>query len=325
MTSQWTSAADSGNYVGIPSNILTVHVNDLIFAAMPVLRYDQFAVIRTDLTVQKGSTISFSKYGNLSGGGVIAEDANVETKAMSKSTVPITVTEYMNAIGLTQKYLTMAFMDEMQTASILLGRNYAKVTDDMLRDAVFGGTQTVLAGGISNIWDLDTANVFSTVEVDAAVEILKTNNALPFVDANGEYYIGVFHPHCLRYIKKELVSVRQYAYPELIWKGETGEYNMVRFIETANVPNGAVVNTDTAYTAALVEAYDNGGANLNKVDLYKGVIFGERAYGWAIALPVELREDPGFSTYGRVRGLAYYTIQGAAKILNEAIVVVITA
>lgn len=324
MASAWTSAGSGSNLVAIPTNILTLHTNDLLFEAMPVMRYDQFAIIRTDLTVQPGGTISFSKYGNLTRGGSIAEDADVELKTMSKSVIPITVTEYMNAVGITAKFQTLSFMDEMYNASILLGRDYAIVTDSMLRTAVFSGSQTYMANAKTNQAQLGTGDTLDLDDIDEVVTTLATGNALKLVDANGEYYVGFFHPHQLKPIKKGLQSIRQYAYPELIFKGEVGEYNSVRFIETSNVPNGAAAITDAAYDATLVEGYDAGGG-VNQVDLYKGVIFGERAYGWAVALPVELREDPGFSTFGRKKGIAWYAIMGAAKIVNENIIVVYTA
>lgn len=325
MANQYTGTATAGDVVGIPSNILTVFTNDLLLSAMPVMRYDQFAVIRTDLSVNPGGTISFSKYSNLTRGGALSEESDLETKSMSKTSVTITVTEYGNAVGLTQKFMTLSFMDELQNASILLGRDYAIVTDIMLRDALFSGTQTILANNRANKWTIVAGDTLSLSEIDKAVELLSTQNALKYVDANGEYYVSFLHPHEARFIKSALISVRQYAYPELIFKGEVGEYNGVRFIETTNVPNGAASATDPGYDPTLVAGYNNGGGNLNQVALYKTVVFGQNAYGWAIALPVELREDPGYSKFGRKRGLAWYAIMGAGKILDENIVVIISA
>lgn len=325
MANQYTGAANGTNVVGIPTNILKLHTNDLLFEAMPVMRYDQFAVVRTDLTKEPGDTIVFNKYANLAKGGKIAEDANLETKTMSKTTITIQVEEWGNAVGLTSKFQTLSFMDEMANASILLGRDYAIVADSMLRDALFSGTQIYLAGNKAAQKEITVAEILGLDDIDNVVEILETGNSLKYVDANGEYYMGFCHPHQAKPIKKALVSVRQYAYPELIFKGEIGEYNGVRWISTSNVPNGAAPTTKEGYDATLVAGYVYTGADANAVDLYKAVIFGERAYGWAIALPVELREDPGYSNYGRKRGLAWYAIMGAGKIVNENIVVVLTA
>jgi len=325
MSNAYTGVATAGDVVGIPANILTVHTNDLILSAMPVMRYDQFAVVRTDLTKSPGDTLSFQKYANLTRGGALAEDVDLETKTMSKTAVPISVTEYGNAVGLTSKFLTLSFMDEMQNASILLGRDYAIVTDAMLRDALFSGTQTYLANNKATADLLTTGDELDLDDLDAVIEILATGNALKFVDANGEYFASYFHPHHAKPIKKLLISVRQYSYPELIFKGEVGEYNGIRFIETTNCPNGAASASDVSYDATLIQGYDPaGGVGAYLQDLYKLVVFGQNAYGWAVALPVELREDPGFSKFGRKRGLAWYAIMGAGKIVDENIVVVWT-
>lgn len=325
MANQYTGTTTAGDVVGIPGNILTLYVNDLLLSAMPVMRYEQFAVVRRDLTASPGQTITFSKYNNLTLGGALSEETDLETKSMSKSTVSITVTEYGNAVGLTQKFMTLSFMDELQTASILLGRDYAVVTDSMLRDALFSGSQIILANNRANKWSIVASDTLSLPDIDKAVELLATQNALKYVDANGEYYASFVHPHVAASIKSALISVRQYAYPELIFKGEVGEYNGVRFIETTNVPNGAASSTTPGFDPTLVAGYDNGGGNLNQVALYKSAIFGQNSYGWAIALDVELREDPGYSKFGRKRGLAWYAIMGAGKIVDENIVTVISA
>lgn len=325
MPNTYAGAADGTNITGIPTSILKLHTNDLLFTAMPVMRYDQFAVVKTDLTATPGDTIVFHKYANLTPGGQLAEDTDLLTQALSKTTIPITVTEYGNAVGLTQKFLTLSFMDEMQNASVLLGRDYAWVTDVMLRAAVMSGTQKYFCGAHTEQKDIVAADGVGLDDIDNVVEILATGNVLKYTDANGEYYVAFLHPHQTKGVKNALISVRQYQYPEMIFKGEVGEYNGVRFIETANIPNGVDGNTTIGYDATMVSSYTYTSGKTNGVALYKGVIFGERAYGWAIALPVELREDPGFQTFGRKRGLAWYAIMGAAKINNENIVTVFSA
>lgn len=333
MANKYTSIVNTGNFSGIPADILKVHTNDVLFTAMPVLRYDQFAIVRTDLQKQAGDTIVFSKYANLPRGGQIAEESDIETKALSKTQITIQVTEYGNAVGLTSKYATLAFMDEMQSASILLGRDYAIVTDIMLRDAVFSGTQTYLANERTALKDILSTDILALTDIDNVVAELEAGNVLKYVDQNGEYYPGYFHPKAIKGIKKELISVKQYTYPEMIFKGEVGEYNSVRFIQTSNTPNGYASSAqdsggayvDPGYDATLISGYEYSSGNSLQSNLYKSVIFGERAYGWAVALPVELREDPGQANYGRKKGIAWYAIMGAGKINNENIMIIYSA
>lgn len=333
MANKYTAAASSGDYVGIPSEILKVHTNDVLFTAMPVMRYDQFAVVKNDLEVQPGDTISMSKFSNLSRGTSLSESADLETKSMARSKITIQVTEYGNAVGLTAKFMSLSFLDELQNAATLLGRDYAIVTDIMLRNSLFGGTQSYLCAGRAALENLTADDVITLEDVDEVVAILESNNVLKYVDANGEYYVAFIHPQVAKYLKKELIPVKQYAYPESIFKGEVGEYNGVRFIVTSNVPSGAVSNAtnpdgsyvDPAYDVTLISGYEYSTGHTLATPLYKTAFFGERAYGWATALPVELREDPGQANFGRKRGIAWYSIQGANKINNENIVIMYSA
>ena len=330
MADKWTGAATGGtdaNVVGIPTNILKLYTNDVIWTALPVMRFDQFAVVRADLQAQPGDTIVFPKYGNLTRGGTIAEDVDLESENLTKSSITISVTEYGKAVGLTQKFLSLSFLDEMQNAAIALGRDYATVVDLMLRDALFSGTQIILAASRAAQKDVVSGDNLAITDIDAAVELLATANVMKYVDGNGEYYAGYCHPHQTTSFKKGMISIRQYQYPEIIFKGEVGEYNGVRFIETSHCPNGAAGVTEGGYDATLVASYQYGatGTDINAVDLYEAVVFGERAYGWAVALPVELREDAGYTNFGRKRRLAWYAIMGAGKIVNENIVIIRTA
>lgn len=328
MADAYTGAATgSTDFVvtGIPANILTLHTNDLLFEALPTMRYDQFAVVRTDLMAEPGDTISFSKYGNLTRGGAIGEDEDLEAEALSKTSVTISVTEYGKAVGLTAKFLTLSFMDEMYNASVSLGRDYAIVADIMLRDALFSGTQTYYAGASATQGDVSSTDTLDTADIDDVVEVLETNNSMKYADANGEDYICFLHPHQAKGMKQSLKTTHQYQYPELIFKGEIGQYGGVRFIVTSNTPNGGDAITAAGYDETLVSGYSYAVGFNNAVNLYKAAVFGARAYGWAIAQPVELREDPGQTNFGRKKKLAWYAIMGAGKIVNENIVIVYSA
>lgn len=334
MGNKYSGQSTSGEIVGIPSAVLKVHTSELIIEAAPVMRFDQFAVVKDDLTKEPGDTILFSKLANLPRGGALREDQDIESKSKSRTTVPITVTEYGNSTGITGKLEALSFMDEMSDATMLLARDYAKVTDLMLRDAVCSGTQTYYCGNKTAQKNITSAETITLPDLDQVVEILATNNTEKMADANGEYLVGFFHPHQITAISQKLLSIKQYAYPEMIFKGEVGSYNSIRFISTTHMPNGAAQSDidpetgdyiDAAYDPTLVDEYEYASGEANAVNLYKGVVFGARAYGWAVALPVELREDPGQASFGRKRRLAWYAIQGAGKIVDENIVVIISA
>jgi hypothetical protein len=80
--------------------------------------------------------------------------------------------------------------------------------------------------------------------------------------------------------------------------------------------NGAVAVDDPAYKAGL-SATDG-------TKVYQSVLFGEDYYGYAIGLPVELR-DNGVIDYGREHGLAWYAIWGTGLLNSSRGVVIETA
>ena len=87
-------------------------------------------------------------------------------------------------------------------------------------------------------------------------------------------------------------------------------YEGVRFISTTQMP---------AYSAYL------SGLNYGvSIPLWEAIMFGENAFGWAVALEVELR-DNGVEDYGRKHGLAWYAIWGFSLIEEDNIFSMLTA
>ena len=66
-TSQLASAptAYSGSNSSLNQAIQTIWSKEILFQAMPVLRFEQFAVKKTELGVMPGLTINFMRYNNL--------------------------------------------------------------------------------------------------------------------------------------------------------------------------------------------------------------------------------------------------------------------
>lgn len=65
------------------------------------------------------------------------------------------------------------------------------------------------------------------------------------------------------------------------------------------MPNGAAPVNTYGYDEELADVTISGGAT---ADLYKAVMFGPDYYGFAVALPPELR-DNGVQDFGREHGL----------------------
>ena len=94
------------------------------------------------------------------------------------------------------------------------------------------------------------------------------------------------------------IEASKYGAVNQLFTGEIGRIDDVRFIETTLMLNGAAASTDPAYDSDL----HNKGVG-NAFDVYQAFLFGEDCYGYAVALPVELR-DNGVTDFGREHGLA---------------------
>lgn len=297
---------------------LKVWSKEVAFKAMPNLRFYQFADIQDDLTKEAGETIQMLTYNNLKQGGKLTENVDMTTQAISGSLKEVKVTEYGNAVAVTEKLLRTSYDDTMARVTTLLGRDYALVLDCELRDVALTGTNVVYADKVANRAGLTHANTLKVSTIKDAVEILSTNNA-PKVD--GANWVCFVHPHQSRGLRDDnaWINASNYGAPDQLFTGEIGRIDDTIFIETTLMKNGACATTDPAYDADLVK-----GASGNQEHIYKAVIFGQSYFGQALALPVEIR-DNGVEDFGRRRSLAWYSLFGVAKLNDEYGVVIETA
>ena len=315
-----TATATGSGYAQQVEATRDVFSAEIWFAALPILKFDQFSTKKTELGVQPGRTIQLPRYGNIKRGGRLQEGTRLQTRGMSMSLQSITVYEQGNAIGFSEYLLQTSFYDQLSAASLLLGRDMALVLDGQLRDTTLLGTNVVYAGGVASRAAV-TAKA-DTQLVKDMVEALETKNAPKWA---GDHYIMFLHPHQGRGLRddNDWINASLYAGATQIYTGEIGRYEDVRFISTTVMPNGAngTVDPDTGdfidvgYSAQLVK-----GTNGNLVTIYQAVMFGEYAFGHATALPVELR-DNGVEDFGREHGLAWYSIWGSNVLENPNLVV----
>ncbi|MFD9941565.1 MULTISPECIES: N4-gp56 family major capsid protein [Nonomuraea] len=305
---------------GLSPAIQGVWSKEILFAAMPILRYEQFAIKKTELGVTPGLTINFMRYNQLPDAKQLTEGVRMETYALSASQYSITVAEHGMAVAVSELLLNASFDDVMASASRLLGRNMALYLDSQARDTLLQTPNLLLgynklsapsapATSISP-YDLGSAAAnpdllakggyhFTTALVKDAVEKLATAN----VPRLGETYVAFVHPHQSRKLRDDpsWIEMTKYASPGNFALGEIGRIDDVVFIETTQVKNRALtVGADTAQT-------------------YSSTIIGDNAFGHAISLPVELR-DGGVLDHGREHSIAWYSIWGLGLITKEAVI-----
>jgi N4-gp56 family major capsid protein len=323
------TAIDAGEAVKLEHHERIVYSREIEFKAMPIMRFLQFAKQKTELGVEPGLTISMMTYNNLKRGGKLIEGERMKPQALSSTMKQITVGERGNAVSVSELALKTSFTNVMADATTLLGRDVALTLDLELRDTVLAGVTNTIYGRsgkdapkVSARSELTESNNLSVATVKDAVEILATVNAPKF---EGSYYVQFVHPHQSRELRDDSawIEASKYGAPEQLFTGEIGKIDDVRFIETTLMPNGVAAPDDDAYDADLVSGAGATGSE-NQVGVYKSVIFGEDTYGYAVALPVELR-DNGVTDYGREHGLAWYSIWGCGVLHPERGVVIETA
>lgn len=308
-----TNTSTSGQ-VQLTNAVRTVYSKEIEFKALPNMRFLQFATEKTELGVEPGLTIQMLTYDNLKLGGSLKEGTRMTTQALSSSMKSITVGERGNAVAVSELLLQSSFDDIMASATTLLGRDMALVLDCELRDTALSGTNVVYAGGKTTRAELTTGDTLKVATIKDAIEILATNNAPKY---QGQDWICFVHPHQSRTLRDDSawINASHYGAPDQLFTGEIGKIDDTRFIETTLMCNGACATTDPAYKADLKGASD--------IAVYQSVIFGDAYYGYAVSLPVELR-DNGVQDFGREHGLAWYGIWGCGLLHDEYGVIIET-
>lgn len=311
---------DGGEAVKLDNHVRLVYSKEIEFKAMPIMRFAQFAKVKTELVSQPGLTIQMMTYNNLRKGGKLDEGVRMKPQALSSTTKSITVSERGNAIAVSELALKASFTDIMADATTLLARDVALTLDTELRDVALSAPNVIYgrqadAPKISSRDEITSSNILTVATIKDAVEILATNNTPKF---QGSYYICFVHPHQSRTLRDDpaWIEASKYGAPDQLFTGEIGRIEDVRFIETTLMCNGAAGVDDLAYKEGLVSS--------DGTPVYQAVLFGEDYYAYAIGLPVELR-DNGVTDFGREHGLAWYAIWGTGLLHEERGVVIETA
>ncbi len=333
----------SGTNTQLTQAIQQIWSKEILFQAMPILRFEQFAVKKTELGVAPGLQINFLRYNNLGAASPLVEGVRMQTNALTAQQFSITVSEHGYALAVSELLLNASFDDVMASASRLLGRNMALYLDKLSRDTLYSATSTIYGedrsglAGVNNWYaygvngtsraSMTGQNYLTPRTVKDAVETLSTKN----IPRLGETYVAFVHPHQSRRLRDnpEFIEVTKYAAPGNFMLGEIGRLYDTVFIETTQVrrtPNGAGTNytTDTAaaYTVTPGGGYitPNDFTGNGSSDRYDAIFIGDNAFGHAISLPVELR-DGGILDFGREHALAWYSIFGLGLITDQAVVI----
>src|SRR4249920_3457271 len=124
--------------------IQTIWSKEILFQSMPVLRFEQFAVKKTELGTMPGLTVNFMRYNNLPiPAGPLVDGVRMRTYGISAQQYQIKVAEHGFAVAVSELLLNASFDDVMASASRLLGRNMALYLDAQARTSLQRSTSEV--------------------------------------------------------------------------------------------------------------------------------------------------------------------------------------
>jgi N4-gp56 family major capsid protein len=273
-SSQLASAptAYSGSNSQLSQAIQTIWSKEILFQAMPILRFEQFAVKKTELGVAPGLRVNFLRYKNFSVDPTpLTEGVRMTTNALTAEQIAITVAEHGYAVAVSELLLNASFDDIMASASRLLGRHMAQYLDVQARNtlsaatsATFGYDRSGITGGAFTNYDEGTVGT-SIGALDGNFKLTTgaiKDSALTLAGKNipriGETYVMFIHPKQSRDLRSnpEFIEVTKYAAPGNFMLGEIGRLYDTVFIETTQVKKLAASQSGYS-TSTLVGAPAN--------------------------------------------------------------------
>lgn len=259
--------------------IQTVWSKEILFQAMPVLRFEQFAVKKTELGVMPGLTVNFMRYNNLPiPSGPLLEGIRMQTHGITAQQYRITVAEQGFGIAMSELLLNASFDDVMASSSRLLGRNMAMYMDNEARQTIQSASSVVYGYDTDSIdvstgrgiYSSGTQGAWNTIDnaaanfqfTPAAVKDATYTLASKNIPRLGETYICFINPAQSRQIRDtpEFIEVTKYAAPGNFMLGEIGRLWDTVFIETTQITNPLALPTaNDDYTSYMTETYSGGG------------------------------------------------------------------
>ena len=274
----------------------------------PLSRFRQFCDIKEGKGESKGEKFNWNVYSDVAVDGAALN----ETSAMPETNYDITqgtltVTEYGNSVPYTKKLDDLSKQPVKEIINKVL-KNDARKSLDRAAYAQFDATRVTLAptgGNSATAVSLQTGAVgaessivnniaLSKEHVKVIADLMKERDITPFFQDD---YFSIARPSTLRPFKNELEAIKQYTESgmQLIYNGETGRYEGIRFVEQTNVPT---------------KAWSNGLSD-------EAFFFGADTVAEAIVEPEQIRGKIP-TDFGRSRAIAWYYLGGFGISHNAA-------
>lgn len=316
MTGQVWSVASEGGY------LYSDNLSDYLrFELQPLTKFRNLCDAKDDaIGLHKGQEYKWNRYSKVANRGrPISELQKMPETNFTVGQSSLTITEYGNSVPYTGKLEDLGEHDVKDVIDQVL-KDDARTTLDRsaayqffqtpLRVAPTSGTSTTAVTLTTNSATATTNNVeMGTGHVKAISDLMKERNIPAF---DGDNYLAISHVTTYRTFKNSLEGIHQYTSEgiNMIFKGEMGRYENIRFIEQNEVPKGHA--NDAAFVTTEGSANDIYTASADAWNNAKSswcLFFGADTVIESPAIPEEIRAKlPG--DYGRDKGIAWYALTG---------------
>lgn len=277
------------------------------FALRSELLFDAVADVQPVAQSMPGSSVKFTIFNDLAvATSTLTEDTDVTPVVMGDSQVEVTLAEYGNAVNTTAKLRGTSFLDVDSAAANIVGYNAGISVDTVISDVLSAGTNVIYGGAATDRDELTPTSLITANDVRKVVAALRKANAVSF---NG-MYMGYIHPDVSYDLRREtgVASWRDphvYVDTAMIYNGEVGAFEGVRFIETPR--------------AKVFENVSNGSGSAGTIDAYATHICGRQALAKAHsivdgngAFPRVVR-GPVVDVLSRFQPIGWYWLGGYAR------------
>ncbi len=286
----------------------SLELSDILRTAVqPLCKFRQFCDAKdfTDKGLHKGQTFTWNVYNDVATAGTtLTETSTVPVTNFTITQGTGTVTELANSVAYTgmldnlSKHPVQEIINKVLKNDAKKGidnQAYLQFNTTLLRVAATGGTDTSVITLTTNGTCSTSNNVaLGKNHIKSIVDTMKERNIPPYM---GDEYFGIAHPTTWRTVKNDLESVYQYRDEgfQMIYNGEIGKFEGVRFIEQNNIAKITWASAKSNFA----------------------FFFGEDTVAEAIVVPEEIRGQIP-TDYGRGKGIAWYYLGGFALVQTAA-------
>ena len=264
--------------------------------SQPMMKFRQFTKMEPAAGKSRGDKVLYDKISNIAtAGGTLSETDTIPKSNFTVVQGSLTITEYGNAVGHTQKVATLAEVSVPENIKTVLRNDQAKVLDSaaavQFQTSDYKATITNTATTTFGSAGVATATAGANMSDKNVRDIIDQMKKLLIPTVDGENYVSICSTNSIRGLYDFFEAKAVNTTMDPLYRGEVGRYYKCRFVEETNFLSN-VLGSGSVYGESL--------------------FIGDDAVREGIAIPEEIRIDIP-KDFGRDQAIAWYGLLGFQK------------